>query len=223
MRKILIVLTIYALTLCHVAVAVEKRVEVKGKRLVSEDPDFTLNTPTEFRLVHSSSAEYPESSSLTRVYLLVKEKNKQVEELFTVEIAERTNPQAEPIAVPPLKPLAEERMYSKGSVRKEERAIDYLVQGMDWNPAAPLLQPIIKAGIRIPAHWVLHGQFLFVYDVDRAVLIRYSKDVNSFGLKVSDKPEKWRKVSMAGDEKGAVEIFQKMFMGMIDSITLKKP
>ena len=223
MKKVLIILTIYALTLCPVAVAVEKRVEVKGKQLISEAPDFTLNTPTEFRLVHSSSAEYPQRTSLTRVYLFVKEKNKQVEELLTVEIAERTNPQAEPIAVPPLKPLSEERMYSKGSVRKEERAIDYLVQGMAWNPAAPSLQPIVKAGIRIPAHWVLHGQFLFVYDLDRAVLIRYSKDVNSFGLKVSEKTESWNKASITGNEKKAVETFQKNFMDMVDSTTLKKP
>jgi len=223
MKKALMILAIYALTFCLVAVAAEKEVEVKGKQLISESPDFTLTTPTEFRLVHSSSTEHPQSSSLTRAYLVVKEKDKQMVELLTVEIAERTNPQAEPIHVPSLKPLSEERMYSRGSVKKEERAIDYLVQGMAWNPAAPSLQPIVKAGIRIPGHWVLHGQFLFVYDLDRAVLVRYSKDVNAFGVKLSDRAESWNKASIAGNEKKVLETFQKNFVEMVNSITFKKP
>jgi hypothetical protein len=181
-----------------------------------------MTLPAELRWVHSTSTDYSEESSRTRVYFFVREKNKQVEELLIVQIAEKTNPQAEPISVPPLKPFSEDAVYSMGRLKRGEREVDFLVQLMGWNPKAPSLQPIVKSGLTLPPHLALQGQGLFVYSLDRAVQLRFSKDVQSFGIKVSDKGERWRKGSLAGNEKKASEVFQKMFMDMIQSITFPK-
>lgn len=222
MKRIWVIATALTLIFWTATLAAEKIVETKGKEFISKVPPFTLTLPTEFRLVHSSSQDFPKENSRTRVYFLIKENNKQAEELLIVQVAEKTNPQAEPITAPPLKPLSEERMYSQGREKKGETEIDYLLQLMQWSPEAPSLQSLIKGGIVIPSHWALQGLCLFICDLERAVLIRYSKDVHSFGLKVSDRAEMWRKGSLTGNEKKAVEIFQKSFMGMIDSIRFKR-
>jgi hypothetical protein len=114
-------------------------------------------------------------------------------------------------------------MYQKSKIKKGELEINYLIQLMAWNPNAPSLQPLLKKGIVIPSHWALQGQFLFIYQGEHAVLIRYSKDVNAFGNKVSEKGEDWGKGSISGNEKRAYETFQKMFMEMINSIQIKNP
>lgn len=204
------------------AVAAEKEVEIRGKELVFQSPPFTMTLPAELRLAHSASTDYPSENSRTRVYFFVKEKNKQVEALLIIQVAERTNPKAEPISVPPLKPWSEDAAYSTGRLKKGEREIDYLVQLMGWDPQAPSLQPVTKAGFTIPPHFALQGQGLFLHSLDRAVQIRFSKDVQSFGFKVSEKAEKWKKRSLAGDERKASEAFQKIFMDMIQSITFPK-
>ena len=196
--------------------------EIEGKKLISKKPPFTLVLPSEFRLTHSFSQENPKESSLTRVYFFVKEKDKQVEEMLILQIADKTNPQAEPITAPPLKPYAVERMYQEGKMAKGDLAVDYLIQLMAWNPEAPSLQPVIETGIIIPPHWTLQGQFLFIYLGEHAVFFRYSKDVNSFGIKVSEKGNDWGKGQISGNEKRAYETFQKTFMEMINSIQLKK-
>lgn len=200
-----------------------KDVEIQKKKLISQKPPFTLSLPTELRLIHSFSHENPKENSLTRVYFLITERNKQIEELLILQIADRTNPQAEPITAPPLKPYTEKRLYLKGKKKKPKFEVDYLIQLMAWNPDAPSLQPIRKRGIGIPNHWTMQGQFLFVYHGEHAVLLRYSKDVNAFGLKVSEEGKDWETGSISGNEKKVYENFQKSFLEMLDSIQIKNP
>ena len=87
----------------------------------------------------------------------------------------------------------------------------------------PSLQPIVKKGVRIPSHWALQYQFLFQPQLEHAVFIRYSKDIHSFGLKVSDEGKSWDKESISGNEKKVYEIFQKTVSEMIESLSLKNP
>ena len=201
----------------------EKLLDIKGNQLISYKPALQLVLPSELRLVHSLSTDHPRESSRTRAYLLIKEQKKQVEDLLILQIAEKTNPQAEPMTVPPLKPSSEERMYSKGQVKKEERQIDYLSQLMTWNPEAATLKPLIEKGFVVPPHRALQGQILFLYDTDHAVLLWYSRDVQSFGMKVSERDDHWKKGSISGNEKKIVETFKKQLMGMIESIQFKSP
>jgi hypothetical protein len=106
-------------------------------------------------------------------------------------------------------------------MKKGELEVDHLIQLMAWNPDAPSLQPVVKKGIVIPSHWALQGQFLFVYLGDHVVFFRYSKDINSFGLKTSEEANAWDRESISGNEKKAYEIFQKALMEMISSIQIK--
>jgi len=186
--------------------------------LISLKPPFTCFLPSKFQLVHSTSFENPKESSRTRAYFLVKEQNKRVEEMLIFQIADRTNPQAEAMTIPRLKPYAEKRLYLDDSVQKGELRIDYLVQLMAWNPEAPSLQPIVEKGILIPSQWALQGQFLFLYLGEHAVLCRYSKDILSYGLKVSEKGEDWNRDSLKGNEMKICGAFKKTFMEIIDSI-----
>ncbi len=114
-------------------------------------------------------------------------------------------------------------MYSKGEVKKGEMEVGYLIQLMAWNPDASSLQPIVKKGFVIPSLWALQGQFLFLYQGEGAVSIRYSKDANSFGMKVSDGGRKWERESISGNEKRAYEVFQKTFLEMIDTLHIITP
>lgn len=205
------------------AISDVKDLFIHGKKLISNKPPFTLNLPFEFRLIHSFSQDNPQENSLTRAYFFIKEKDKQIEELFIVQIADKTNPQAEPITAPSLKPYTEKRMYIKDKLSKEELMIHYLVQMMTWNPDAPSLRPIIKKGMKLPHQWAIQGQFLFIYLGDHAVSIRYSKDANSFGLSVSKEGKDWEKESISGNEKRVFTIFRETFMDMVKSITIKNP
>jgi hypothetical protein len=164
------------------------------------------------------SFENQGENSLTRTYLYIKEKDKQIEELLIVQVADRTNPQAGSITAPRLRPYTEERMYLKAKRKKGDVEVDYLIQLMVWNPDASSLQPIVKKGIVIPPHWALQGQSQFIYQKEHAISIRYSRDVNSFGFKVSDKGDRWNKDSISGDEKKTYEAFKETFVKMIDSI-----
>lgn len=201
----------------------QKGLEIEGRRLISQSPPFTVTLPSEFKWVHSSSFENPKENSITRVYLYIKEKDRQVEELLIVQIADKTNPQAGPMNVPPLKPYTEKRAYQRDKVKKGELVIDYLIQLMAWNPDAPSLQPIVKKGVTIPSHWALQGQFLFNYLGEHAVFFRYSRDVNSFGVRVSEEGKHWEKGFIAKNEKKVIETFQKNFMEMLNSIQIKNP
>jgi hypothetical protein len=221
-KNIILLVSIVVLIWTNFSLAA-KDLEIKGKQLISQNPPFTFTLPSELSIMHSFSQENPEMSSLTRVYFLIKEGNKQVEEMLILQIADKTNPQAGSMTTPPLKPYTEKRMYSKGKVNKEGLEIDYLLQLMAWNPDAPSLQPIVKKGIVIPFHWALQGQFLFLYQAEHAVFFRYSKDVNSFGIKVSEEGDAWEKGLISGNEKKVYEAFQKSFMGMINSIQIKNP
>ncbi len=223
MRKIFFALLGLVLITWTTAGAAQKDLEIQGKRLFSQKPPFTLTLASEFNLVHSFSHENPGESSLTRIYFLVKPKGKQVEEMLILQIADKTNPQAGPMTATPLKPYTEKRLYSKGKVKKGELEVDYFIQLMAWNPDAPTLQPIIKKGLIIPSRWALQGQFLFLYQGEHAVFSRYSKDVNSFGIKVSEKGEDWEKGLIKGNEKRIYETFQKSFMEMMGSIQIKSP
>jgi hypothetical protein len=204
------------------AVAAEKEVEVRGRELMVRSPSFTMTLPAELRWVHSSSTDYPKESSRTRVHFFVREKSKQVEELLIIQIAERMNPQAEPISVPPLKPFSEDAAYLTGRLKKGDREVEYLVQLMGWDPKAASLQPLVKAGLSIPPHLALQGQGLFVYNLDQAVQVRFSKDARSFGVKVSEEAGRWKKGSLAGNERKVSESFQKTFLDMIQSITFPR-
>jgi hypothetical protein len=172
-------------------------------------------------MIHSFSHENPEENSLTRAYFFIKADGKQTEEIFILQIADKTNPRAEPMTVPSLKPNTEERLYSKGKAKKDDLEVDYLIQSIRWDPNASSLQPITQSGIVIPSRLALQGQFLFVYRGDHAVLVRYSKDIHSFGLKVSDEGRNWGKKSISGNEKSTYESFQKAFMEMIHSIEIQ--
>ena len=165
--------------------------------------------------------ENKEENSLTRTSLFIKAKNKQAEDILIVQIADKTNPQAGPMTIPPLKPLTEKRLFSKGKMDKKGLEVHYLLQAMVWNPDASSLRPVLAKGIAVPSHWVLQGQFLFPYYDENAVFIRYSKDANSFGFGVSQEGKSWEKNSISGNEKKVYEIFQKTFMGMMDSIRIQ--
>jgi hypothetical protein len=75
----------------------------------------------------------------------------------------------------------------------------------------------------IPSHWALQGQVLFQPRLEQAVFLRYSKDVHSFGLKVSDEGKPWDKESAAGNEKKVYESFQKPVLEMVDSLRIQNP
>jgi uncharacterized protein YkuJ len=203
--------------------AIAKDLETKGKQLISQKPPFTFTLPSEFRMIHSFSQENPGENSLTRVYFLVQEKSKQVEEMLILQIADRTNPQAEPIQSPSLKPYTEKRMYLKDRKKRGDLEIERLIQLFAWNPEASSLQPIVKKGFTIPSRWAMQGQFLFNYVGEHVVLVRYSKDVNTFGLKVSETGENWDRGSISGNEQRVYEVFRKGFLEMIDSIQIKNP
>ena len=196
-------------------------VEIKEGQLISQKPSFRLPFASEFRLV--DSFENPGENSNTRAYVYIKERDRQIEEMFILQIASRTNPQAGPITAPSLRSYGEENMYSKDKITKGEVEGNYLIQIMAWNPKASSLQAAVKKGFIIPSHLALQGQFQFVYQKEHAVSIRYSKDVNSFGFKVSEDGEKWVKDSISGSEKQAYEIFRESFLKMINSIDLGSP
>ena len=220
MKKIFLFVMILLWLAWGVSFAAETGVKIQGKKLASQKPPFTLLLPSEFQLVHSSSQENPAESSRTRVYFLVKVKEKVTEEMVILQIADKTNPQAGPMAVPPLRPYSEDRMYSRNRMEKGKVEIDYLIQLMAWNPDAPSLKPIVKKGVIIPHQWALQGQFIFGYKGDHAVFVRYSKDSKSFGLKISEEGRQWNKQSISGNEKKALEDFQKVFLGMVESINI---
>jgi len=221
MKKTIITLICLILATGVLAKAAQKELEVQGKKLISQKPPFTLTLPFGFVLVYSYSHENPEENSLTRVYFLVKTNGKQIEEMLILQIADKTNPQAGPMSVAPLKPYIEKRSYLKGKMKKME--LDYLIQLMAWNPDAPSLQPIKQKGFVTPSSWALQGQFLFLYQGEHAVFFRFSKDVNSFGMKVSGKGDDWEKGLISGNEKKVYETFRNTFMEMIDSIQIKNP
>ena len=222
MKKIVVpFLLIFLYLLTATLLAAEKDFEIQGKRLIFQRPPFRLTLPSEFRLIHSFSHPNPAENSLTRVYFFIKTKEKQVEEMLILQIADKNNPQAGLMTVPPLKPYTERRTYSKGRVKKEGVEVDYLIQLMTWNPDAPSLQPIVKKGIVIPSHRALQGQFLFPYQGDHAVFFRYSKDINSFGIKISEKGDDLEKGVISGNEKRVYETFQKAFMQMLGSIQIE--
>jgi hypothetical protein len=223
MKKIIIALICLFLISFTFVMAAVKDLEIQGKKFISSKPPFTMALPSEFRLIHSFSHENPKENSLTRAYLYIKEKKNQVEEMLIVQIADRTNPQAGPITVPSLKPYTEKRMYLEDKKKKGELEVDYMIQLMAWNPDASSLQPIVKKGFIIPSHWTLQGQFMFIYKGEHAVFMRYLKDINSFGLKVSGEGNDWNKDSISGNEKRIYETFQKTFIQMIDSIHIQHP
>src|SRR4030066_2141528 len=211
MKKVIFILLGLVLTTWTTINAAQKDLEVQGRRLTSWKPPFTMVLPSEFNLVHSFSHKNPGESSLPRVYFLIKTKGKQVEEMLILQIADKTNPQAGPMTAPPLKPYTEKGMYSKGEVKKGEMEVGYLIQLMAWNPDAPSLQPIVKKGFVISSLLALQGQFLFLFQGEGVVSIRYSKDVSSFGMKVSDGGRRWERESISGNEKRVYEVFQKIF------------
>ncbi len=138
--------------------------------------------------------------------------------MLILQIADRIGAPVGPMTVPPLRPYTEKRMFVKDRVRKAGVTIDYLIQLMAWNPDAPSLQPMVKKGVIIPSHWALQGQFQFVYHGEHAVSVRHSKDVNSFGIKVTDAGDGWVRGSITGNEKRVYELFQKSFLKMIDTL-----
>jgi hypothetical protein len=196
-------------------------VEIKEGQLISQKPPFRCSLPSEFRLV--DSFENPGENSKTRAYIYIKEKDKRIEEILILQIADRTNPQAGPITAPSLRPYREENMYLRDKLRRGEVEGDYLIQVMAWNPKASSLRAIIEKGFMIPSHLALQGQFQFIYQKEHTVSIRYSRDVDSFGLKVSEEGEKWVRDSISGSEKQAYEVFKESFLKMINSVYLRNP
>jgi hypothetical protein len=221
MRKIFFALLYLILFGWATEVVAVKDLEMEGKKLVSQKPPFTMVLPSEYRPIHSFSHDNPGESSLTRAYFFIKDREKKVEEMFIVQISDKTNPQALPMTAPLLKPYTEKKMYLKGKIKKGDLEIEHLSQLMAWNPDARSLQPIVKKGITIPSHWALQGQFQFVYLGEHGVFVRYSRDVNSFGLNVSGEGKDWDRDAISKNEKKVYDIFQKSFMEMVNSITIK--
>ena len=199
----------------------EKNLEVRGKTLTSKNPPFVATLPTDLQWIHSSSIEHRTENSLTRTDFFIRDQKKQIEEMLIVQIAAKTNPQAGPIAIPPLKPFSEKRMYAKGKIRRGDVEVEYLIQLMAWNPDAPSLQPILKKGWTLSTHWAIQTQILFQPDLEQAVFLRYSKDTRSFGLKVSAEGTRWDKESISGNEKKVCEAFQKTVSGIMDSLRIE--
>jgi len=141
--------------------------------------------------------------------------------MLILQIADKTNAQGGPMNAPPLKPYAEKRSYLRGKVKKEGSEVEYLIQCMGWNPGAPSLQPVVGKGFIIPPHLALQGQFLFLHQGEHAVFLRYSKDVTSFGVKISEKGDDWEKGMISGNEKRVYENFEKSFMQILDSIEIR--
>ncbi len=220
MKKVVTLSVLLLFTLIRFGFTAPKDLDIQRGKLTSQKPPFTSTAPSDLKLIHSFSHDNPAESSLTRVYFFIKERKKKVEELFIVQIADKTNPQALPMTVPSLKPYSEKRMYSKGKVKKGDLEIEHLIQLMAWNPDAKSLQPIVKKGVALPSHWALQGQYQFVYLGEHGVLIRYSKDANSFGIPVSKEGKDWEKVALSGNEKKVSQIFQKSFMEMVNSIQI---
>ncbi len=223
MKKIITALFFLILATRTIAGAAERDLEIKGKILVSRRPPFTLALPSELNPVHNFFHENPAENSVTRVYFLAKTKEKQAEEMLILQMADRTGPPVGPMTVPPLKPYTEKRMFLKDRVRRAGVTIDYFIQLMAWNPDAPSLQPLVKKGIIIPGHWALQGQFQFIYQGEHAVSLRYSRDVGSFEMKVSDAGEAWERGSISGDEKRVYETFRRAFLKMIDTLRIVTP
>jgi len=217
MKRIALILFFILLTASSVLGA-GKDLEVRGKTLTSRKPPFVVTLPSDLQWIHSSSIEHPTESSLTRTDFLIRDQKKQIEEMLIVQIAAKTNPQAGPMVVPPLKPFSEKRMYSKGKIRKGETEIEYLIQLMAWNPDAPSLQPILKKGWTLSTHWAIQTQILFQPDLEQAVFLRYSKDTRSFGLKVSAEGGPWDKEALSGNERKVYEAFQRTVSGVMDSL-----
>jgi hypothetical protein len=221
MRKILVSALIWIMV--SGALAAENELRIEGKRLVSTTPFFLLTLPRPFQLVHSSSREFAKESSRTRAYLLITERSKQVMEILGLEIADRTNPAAEPMALPPLVGENEARTYDAGKLSKENNEVQYLVQLITWSRDAPSLQPIVKSGYTIASHLALQGLLLFSYGPDHGILLRYSRDVTSLGLEVGGKRDEWRKASISGNRKRALDAFTKDFKSMLDFLSFKRP
>ena len=200
-----------------------REVDIRGRTVRSTTPPFSFTLPAEFRSIDFFSQENPAESSLTRGYFLVRARDQRMEELFILQISDRTNPQAGPMTVSPLKPYTEKRLYAQEKRKKGNLTGEVLIQLMAWNPEAPSLRGLIKKGIVIPPHWALQGQFQFLYQGDHAVSFRYSKDVGSFGMKVSEDGKRWEKDSLTDNEKKTYEIFKKTFTEMIDSIQIRNP
>lgn len=219
-KKIIVALFFLIVATGTTADAAQMDLEIQGRSFASQKPPFTLTLPSELDLIYSFSHENPGENSLTHVYFLAKTKGKQIEEMLILQIADRTGPPVGAMTVPALSPYAEKRMFLKDRVRRGELTIDYLVQLMAWNPEAPSLQLLLRRGMIIPPHWALQGQFQFVYQAEHAVSIRYSRDVNSFGMKVSDAGDGWGRGSISGNEKKVYEIFRKSFLEMIDTVRI---
>ncbi len=220
-RKLFLPVLAFVLVVWTTACAPKKDLEIEGNKLISRKPPFSITLPSNVDLIHYFSQEHPEQSSLTRVYFFVKTKEKQVEEMLILQIADRTNPQAGPMDAPPLKPYTEKRSYLRGKIKKGELEVEYLIQCMGWNPDAPSLQPIVGKGFLIPPRLALQGQFLFLYQGEHAVFLRYSKDITSFGIRISEKGDDWEKGVISGNENRVYENFGKSFMQTLDSIDFK--
>jgi hypothetical protein len=127
------------------------------------------------------------------------------------------------MTAPPLTPYTEERTYEMDKIKKGELELDYLIQSMVWNAKASFLEPIIQQGLMIPTHMALQGQIQFLSKKKYAISIRYSRDVNSFSLKVSGDAKKWNKDSASGNEEQALKMFKGTFMKMMDSVKTGSP
>ena len=196
-------------------------VEVKKDQLISSKPSFSLLLPAEFKLMNS--LETPGENSVSRAYIYIREEDKQVEEMLILQIATRTNSQAGPMTAPPLNPYTEERAYEMDKTKKGSLELDYLIQWMIWNAKASFFEPIIRQGLMIPTHMALQGQIQFLYQEKYAVSVRYSRDVNSFSLKVSGDTKRWNKDSISGNEEQALKLFKETFMKMMDSVKTGSP
>lgn len=109
MLRNIILIIILGLTIFSTLTTHSKDFEIRRRNLTFYKPPFSLKLPSEFYLAHSFLQVFPSENSRTRAYIFIKEKNKEVEELLIIQIADRTNPQAGPMIAPPLKPYTEKK------------------------------------------------------------------------------------------------------------------
>lgn len=223
MNKKITLLVILILIVYYPIWVFTKDFEIKKGELIFSSPPFSIKLPSQFYLIHSFSQDFPSENSRTRAYIFIKWKDREAEELLIIQIADRTNPQAGPITAPPIKPYTDKRMYIKAKELKNEIEINYLIQLMAWNPDAPSLKPVLKKGINIPHKWALQGQLLFIYHGEHVVSCRYSKSLDSFGMKLSEDVRDWDKDKIKGNEKKVYENFKNIFIEMIKTINIKNP
>ena len=86
MKKIFFPLIGLVVFIWMISIAAEKDFEIRGKKLISQKPPFTLSLTSELQLIYFSSHPTAAENSLTRSYFLMKTKERNVEEISSLRL-----------------------------------------------------------------------------------------------------------------------------------------